>query len=278
MQDEDPAALADGEEEVWHDACESHELEPAGHAVDGPARPSQPLDADGALPAHPLPASLRAAAVGSLRERVLASPGADACAELEDRSPATLERFLRARDFNVDVSLALFLDHRAWRQSFGWAVPAAAVPAREFAQHKVAIQALSRDHRHPLLLLVARNHDPHGRVVEDIKRFVVHTLDRVCDHLTPGGQFVVLVDFVGMTSKARRVPPPGRVGTRVCADVRPPARRARPRPSERGRQDAARVLRHPAEAVRGAGEVHVVLQPAHPLLGALERGAPLRGR
>jgi hypothetical protein len=83
---------------------------------------------------------------------------AAAVAPWEDRSPATLERFLRARDYDVGVAAALFLEHRAWRQQLGVRVPGDRVPARQFGEQKIALQGLSRAGR-PLLIIVAKRHD-----------------------------------------------------------------------------------------------------------------------
>lgn len=245
----------------WHDAVASHDLHEDEPSVDpqlfghlAPV-PCAPLDADADLPPHPLPAAERGAAVSAMRAAVLASDGAEKVALWEDRSPATLERFLRARDFDVPVAAALFLDHRKWREGFGWSVPSSSVPSKEFDQQKVALQAVSKDGKHPLLVLLARNHVTAGRVVAEVRSYVVYTLDKLCDFLPPGGQFVVLVDFVGMTSKN--------------ADVK--ARRAlRGAPSPvlltLAAAGVACLLRNPAEAIRGAREAPVVLQPAHHLL------------
>ena len=76
----------------------------------------------------------------------------------EDRSPATLERFLRARDFDVPVATTLFLEHRAWRCNIGWHVTGTQVNAAQLAERKIALQALSRTGA-PWLIIVAKRHD-----------------------------------------------------------------------------------------------------------------------
>ena len=76
----------------------------------------------------------------------------------EDRSPATLERFLRARDYDAAVAAELFLEHRAWRNTFGWHVTGAEVLPSQLAAEKIALQGLSRTGA-PLLVILAGRHD-----------------------------------------------------------------------------------------------------------------------
>ncbi len=90
------------------------------------------------------------------------APRAAAAARWEDRSPATLERFLRARDFDVAVAAALFLEHRAWRSALGWAVPPTRLPAVQLAERKIALQARCRQGR-PLLIIAVSRHDRRAR-------------------------------------------------------------------------------------------------------------------
>ena len=97
------------------------------------------------------------------------------------------------------VAAALFLEHRAWRQSLGWAVGPSSIPPKLWAEKKGALQAISHDGHHtPLLVIVVRNHDMSGREMAPAKRFIVHAMDRVVDCLRPGGRFVVAIDFEGM--------------------------------------------------------------------------------
>ena len=197
----------------------------------GGPHPCEPLDDDEDVP--PLPPGVelspeeRRAALAAMRASILGGPDTAAVAPWEDRSPATLERFLRARDYDVAVASALFLEHRAWRQSFGWRVEAAQVTDEQFGQHKICLQARSVDDR-PLLVIVVRRHSVVGRDMDVVKAYIVrlpssrpaslcrrmphslppgplspphqvHTMDRIFDSMRPGGQFLVLVDFKGMS-------------------------------------------------------------------------------
>jgi len=166
-----------------------------------PPTPCEPLDSDSSLPPGlELSASRRAQLLVAMRAAVLKPADSAACAAYEDRSPATLERFLRARDYDVAVSAALYLEHRAWRKSLGWHVPASAVPAQVWAHKKVSIQALSRRGA-PLLILLARRHTMENRDMTAVRLFIVHSMDRIMDSLAPGGQMICLVDFEGLSRK-----------------------------------------------------------------------------
>ena len=188
-----------------------------GAAAPGPAAP---LDDDHWLPPGGVSPHVRDAALAAMRRLITAPADTAACALLEDRSPATLERFLRARDFDASVAAALFLEHRAWRQSFGWSVSGAAVPQRQYDEQKIMLQALSRAGA-PLLVMIARRHNRCGRAacsaappaqnadlaalrrdhrdMETIKRYIIFTMDKIMDALRPGGQFMVLLDLTGLT-------------------------------------------------------------------------------
>ncbi len=97
---------------------------------------------------------------------------------MEDRSNATLERFLRARRYDVPLSAAMFVEHRCWRASFGWAQGARDVPT-QLAQRKVCMQGLCRDGL-PFVLVVARAHVPTGAAgVPELHRFFVYVMDTI---------------------------------------------------------------------------------------------------
>jgi hypothetical protein len=149
--------------------------------------------------------SVRSAKLAAMRAAITANKSsAQEAAPWEDRSPATLERFLRSRDYRVDVAAELFLEHRAWRTSLGWHVPESAVAQPYFSERKLAIQALSSKGKEPLsvgcplLIIVARNHILEGRKMDEVRTAIVHVMDRIMDSLPPGGRFVVLLDLVGL--------------------------------------------------------------------------------
>jgi len=206
------AQLDEAGEEEWHDARESFDQGTEGPGEEdestatAPAAllrvptPCDPLDDDARLPPNGVPAARRAAAVAALRAAILAPEGSAAVARLEDRSPATLERFLRARDYDVAVAAALFLEHRRWRGSFGWRVLGTQVPAAQYGEGKVALQALSRTGA-PLLIVVARRHNREAAEAAVMRRYITFCLDKCMDALPPGGQLIAILDLAALSRR-----------------------------------------------------------------------------
>lgn len=143
----------------------------------------------------PTPTSALTCSVTQARAH-LTSPTTTSSAECpgaalyEDRSNATMERFLRARSFDVEVSAALFIEHRRgpprrlrsplsppqrhrefserprsfrpretsrrWRQSFNWKVHPSLMPKR-LPTMVAALHGYCKDGL-PLLVVIGRNH------------------------------------------------------------------------------------------------------------------------
>ena len=127
---------------------------------------------------------------------------AEACTGVEDRSNAALERFLRARKYDVAVAAAMYLEHRRWRASFSptpW-VQGPGNVANQLAQCKVAMQGLCHDGL-PFVIVVARNHRPTGKEgVPELNRAFVYIMDCITAAAGPGGQFRIAVDLRSMTT------------------------------------------------------------------------------
>jgi len=125
-------------------------------------------------------------------------PAADACTAYEDRSNACLERFLRARKYDVAVASAMYLEHRRWRAAFGWVQGPSDVPV-QLSQRKVCMQGLCRDGL-PFVIVVANAHRPTGKAgVPELFRFFVYVMDTISCAMGPGGQFRILVDLRNMS-------------------------------------------------------------------------------
>lgn len=121
---------------------------------------------------------------------------------MEDRSNAALERFLRARKYDVPVAAAMYLEHRRWRAAFSptpW-VQGPGNVANQLAQCKVAMQGLCHDGL-PFVIVVARNHRPTGKEgVPELNRAFVYIMDCITAAAGPGGQFRIAVDLRSMTT------------------------------------------------------------------------------
>lgn len=143
----------------------------------------------------------RRAAIDAMRKIVLADPLTDDpnCVKHECRSNMTLERFLRARDYNPKVAAALYLEHRRWRQSFRWSVSPASIP-NQLAAEKLCLQGVAKNGQ-PFVCLLARRHTGSARDMEEVKRFFVYTMDTIIQGLGPGGKFLIMVDLGGLSNK-----------------------------------------------------------------------------
>lgn len=151
---------------------------------------------------QPRPLSAFSVAVYGFSGPPRARSPAAACAGLEDRSAAALERFLRARKYDVAVAAAMYLEHRRWRAAFAptpW-VQGPGDVAAQLEQRKVAMQGLCRDGM-PFVIVVARSHRPTGREgVPELHRAFVFIMDCITAAAGPGGQFRILVDLRNMTT------------------------------------------------------------------------------
>ena len=118
---------------------------------------------------------------------------------MEDRSAATLERFLRARKYDVAVAASMFLEHRRWRSSFGWAQRPVDMDA-QLAQRKVCMQGLCRDGL-PFVIVAACRHRGTGRDgVPELNRFFVYVMDTITTATGQAGTFRLLVDLRGLST------------------------------------------------------------------------------
>ncbi|GLJ44704.1 hypothetical protein SUGI_0939890 [Cryptomeria japonica] len=115
---------------------------------------------------------------------------------------ATLRRFLNARESNVQKASELYLKYRKWRQTF---VPLGYVSetmiSNELKKNFVSMQGFDKKGR-PIAVVHLARHKPCHRTIEDFKRLLVYTLDKMSSS-TQGGQekFSIIGDFDGWMFK-----------------------------------------------------------------------------
>ncbi|KAG2702871.1 hypothetical protein I3760_06G110800 [Carya illinoinensis] len=124
-----------------------------------------------------------------------------ALVEAEDPSAKEVDnfmirRFLRARDLDIEKASNLFLKYLSWRQKFvpNGSIGASEIP-NELAHNKMFMQGLDKNGR-PIVVVFGGRHKQNN--IEEFKRFVVYTLDKICSRM-PGGQekFVCIGDLKG---------------------------------------------------------------------------------
>ncbi|XP_077212301.1 uncharacterized protein LOC143847379 [Tasmannia lanceolata] len=109
-----------------------------------------------------------------------------------------LRRFLRARDLDIEKASRLFLKYLKWRRA---AVPNGFISKAEIqnqlAHKKVYMQGFDKKGRRISVAFGAK-HIYFKRDIEEVKRFVVYVLDKLCASM-PNGQekFVTIADLEG---------------------------------------------------------------------------------
>ncbi|KAI4336512.1 hypothetical protein L6164_015032 [Bauhinia variegata] len=109
-----------------------------------------------------------------------------------------IRRFLRARDLDIEKASSLLLKYLNWRRTF---VPKGFISETEIpdqlAHNKLFMQGLDKKGR-PIVLVFGARHKPTKGGVEDFKRFVVYTLDKICARMPRGQEkFVSIADLEG---------------------------------------------------------------------------------
>ncbi|CAN4100266.1 unnamed protein product [Withania somnifera] len=111
----------------------------------------------------------------------------------------TLRRFLRARDLDIEKSAAMLLKYRKWRQSF---VPKGSISVseipNEIAQNKMFMQGVDK-RGCPIAVVFGGGHIQNKLGgLEEFKRFVVFSLDKLCSRTSPGREkFTIIGDLQG---------------------------------------------------------------------------------
>ncbi|XP_027151243.1 phosphatidylinositol transfer protein 3-like [Coffea eugenioides] len=107
-----------------------------------------------------------------------------------------IRRFLRARDLDIDKASALFLKYLSWRKEFvpNGSISPSEIP-NELAHEKLFMQGHDKLGR-PIVVVFGGRHKPKN--LEEFKRFVTFSLDKICARM-PSGQekFVCIADLEG---------------------------------------------------------------------------------
>ncbi|GFQ01802.1 random slug protein 5 [Phtheirospermum japonicum] len=114
----------------------------------------------------------------------------------KDVDDLMIRRFLRARDLDVEKALAMLLKYLKWRTEF---VPSGLISPSEIqndlAQNKLFMQGHDKNGR-PIVVVFAARHKPTS--VEEFKRFVTFTLDKICARMPSGHEkFIAIADLDG---------------------------------------------------------------------------------
>nr|XP_043635364.1 sec14 cytosolic factor-like [Erigeron canadensis] len=111
----------------------------------------------------------------------------------------TIRRFLRARDLDIDKASAMFLKYLKWRRTF---VPSGSISVTEIpnhiAQNKLFMQGTDKSGRLITLVFGGRHYPEKVGGLEEFKRYVVFTLERILSRMPAGKEkFVAIADIKG---------------------------------------------------------------------------------
>ncbi|XWS51519.1 hypothetical protein CRYUN_Cryun12cG0182700 [Craigia yunnanensis] len=110
----------------------------------------------------------------------------------------TFRRFLRARDLDVQKASAMFLKYLKWKRNFvpnGCFSPSEVT--HEIEQNKMFLQGSDKKGR-PISVLLAAKHFQRKGGVEEFKRFIVFSFDKIFERMPPGQEkFIVIGDLEG---------------------------------------------------------------------------------
>ncbi|KAL0421644.1 UNVERIFIED_CONTAM: SEC14 cytosolic factor [Sesamum latifolium] len=114
----------------------------------------------------------------------------------KDIDDLMIRRFLRARDLDVEKASAMLLKYLKWRKEFvpnGFISPAE-IP-NDLAHNKLFMQGYDKSGR-PIVVVFAAKHKP--TTVEEFKRYVTFTLDKICARMPSGHEkFTSIADLQG---------------------------------------------------------------------------------
>lgn len=109
-----------------------------------------------------------------------------------------IRRFLRVCDLDIERASALFLKYLKWRRTFvpNDYISATQVP-NELAQNKMFLQGFDKKGR-PITVVLGAKHFHIKGGLDELKRFVVYSFDKICGRMQPGQEkFVIIADLEG---------------------------------------------------------------------------------
>ncbi|XP_050223363.1 uncharacterized protein LOC126673314 [Mercurialis annua] len=109
-----------------------------------------------------------------------------------------IRRFLRAREHDIEKASTMFLKYLSWKRSL---IPNGSISpseiANDIAQNKLFMQGLDKTN-HPIVVVFGARHKPCKGHLEEFKRFVAFSLERICARMPTGQEkFVAIADLEG---------------------------------------------------------------------------------
>lgn len=109
-----------------------------------------------------------------------------------------IRRFLRARELDIEKGSSVLLKYLNWRREF---VPNGSISPSEIpndlAQNKLFMQGVDKMGR-PIVMAYGGRHRPSQGSLEELKRFMVFSLDKICSRMPTGQEkFLCIGDFEG---------------------------------------------------------------------------------
>ncbi|KAJ0103312.1 phosphatidylinositol transfer protein 3-like [Pistacia vera] len=109
-----------------------------------------------------------------------------------------IRRFLRARDLDIEKGSTMFLKYLSWRRTF---VPNGFISESEIttqlSHNKFCMQGHDKKGR-PIVVGFGGRHKPNEGSIEEFKRFVTYSLEKICAKMPKGQEkFVCIGDLDG---------------------------------------------------------------------------------
>ncbi|OMO64555.1 Cellular retinaldehyde binding/alpha-tocopherol transport [Corchorus capsularis] len=114
----------------------------------------------------------------------------------KDEDDFMIRRFLRARDLDIEKASNMFRKYLSWKKSF---MPKGFISESEIStqlpHNKLCIQGIDKQNR-PVVVAFGARHKPSKSNLEEFKRFVVYSLEKICARMPKGEEkFVAIADL-----------------------------------------------------------------------------------